>query len=215
MNRPAPVVSQADWLLTVCCFLSSSFQSLASRLALQCPSCFLNVSCCGFLSSSWRGEFVRVAWWQDWSAEGCLSPPGRTWPVSLGSGLGLGMGCANCQYDFKSFSLFQPGMVQVSAAEVCCLFGQNNKSVISVYLAGPNCKQVKRRRTVRGVLVCYVPVVLQRNFCPGADVHRCPGDVCENAAGVYLIKPLWKTGSLLSLSLCVFEKNEMWSGPGR
>ncbi|XP_054641376.1 MICOS complex subunit Mic10-like [Dunckerocampus dactyliophorus] len=26
----------------------------------------------------------------------------RTWPVSFGSGLGLGMACANCQNDFKS-----------------------------------------------------------------------------------------------------------------
>ncbi|XP_061730205.1 MICOS complex subunit Mic10-like [Nerophis ophidion] len=26
----------------------------------------------------------------------------RTWPVSFGSGLGLGMGYANCQNDFKS-----------------------------------------------------------------------------------------------------------------
>ncbi|XP_061788529.1 MICOS complex subunit MIC10 [Nerophis lumbriciformis] len=25
----------------------------------------------------------------------------RTWPVSFGSGLGLGMGYANCQNDFK------------------------------------------------------------------------------------------------------------------
>uniref|UniRef100_UPI0037E7970D MICOS complex subunit Mic10-like n=1 Tax=Semicossyphus pulcher TaxID=241346 RepID=UPI0037E7970D len=26
----------------------------------------------------------------------------RTWPVSFGSGLGLGMGYANCQHDFRS-----------------------------------------------------------------------------------------------------------------
>ncbi|AWP02836.1 putative mitochondrial inner membrane organizing system protein 1-like [Scophthalmus maximus] len=26
----------------------------------------------------------------------------RTWPVSLGSGLGLGMGYSNCQHDFRS-----------------------------------------------------------------------------------------------------------------
>lgn len=51
----------------------------------------------------------------------CIFPPsGRTWPVSLGSGLGLGMGCANCQHDFKSPYLVH--MLKASkTAEMCCL----------------------------------------------------------------------------------------------
>lgn len=76
-------------------------------------------------------------------AEGCPSPPGRAWPVSFASGLGLGMGCANCQGDFKSLSLFQGRLAKVSAAaEVCLLLseaGQYNSAcnVIFVYFAGP------------------------------------------------------------------------------
>uniref|UniRef100_A0AAQ4PE86 MICOS complex subunit MIC10 n=1 Tax=Gasterosteus aculeatus aculeatus TaxID=481459 RepID=A0AAQ4PE86_GASAC len=38
----------------------------------------------------------------------------RTWPVSLGSGLGLGMGYANCQHDFRSPYLVHGDMVKVS-----------------------------------------------------------------------------------------------------
>ncbi|XP_033939488.1 MICOS complex subunit Mic10-like isoform X1 [Pseudochaenichthys georgianus] len=41
-----------------------------------------------------------------------LSPSGRTWPVSLGSGLGLGMGYANCQHDLRSPYLVHGSMVK-------------------------------------------------------------------------------------------------------
>lgn len=52
----------------------------------------------------------------------CFSPPGRTWPVSLGSGLGLGMGYANCQHDFRSPYLIHGRMVKVrTAAKMYCL----------------------------------------------------------------------------------------------
>ncbi|KAF3856348.1 hypothetical protein F7725_017071 [Dissostichus mawsoni] len=36
----------------------------------------------------------------------------RTWPVSLGSGLGLGMGYANCQHDLRSPYLVHGSMVK-------------------------------------------------------------------------------------------------------
>lgn len=41
-------------------------------------------------------------------------PRGRTWPVSLGSGLGLGMGYSNCQHDFRSPYLIHGRVVKVS-----------------------------------------------------------------------------------------------------
>uniref|UniRef100_A0A672JC10 MICOS complex subunit MIC10 n=1 Tax=Salarias fasciatus TaxID=181472 RepID=A0A672JC10_SALFA len=36
----------------------------------------------------------------------------RTWPVSFGSGLGLGMGYTNCQHDFRSPYLIHGRMVK-------------------------------------------------------------------------------------------------------
>lgn len=42
---------------------------------------------------------------------------GRTWPVSLGSGMGLGMGYANCQHDLRSPYLIHGRMAKVSEWE--------------------------------------------------------------------------------------------------
>ncbi|XP_070759261.1 MICOS complex subunit Mic10-like [Enoplosus armatus] len=36
----------------------------------------------------------------------------RTWPVTFGSGLGLGMGYSNCQQDFRSPYLIHGHMVK-------------------------------------------------------------------------------------------------------
>ncbi|CAL1609277.1 unnamed protein product [Knipowitschia caucasica] len=36
----------------------------------------------------------------------------RTWPTALGSGLGLGMGYANCQHDFRALHLVQGAAVK-------------------------------------------------------------------------------------------------------
>lgn len=85
--------------------------------ALSCPSFSLSVSALYF------GEqifFLPVAF-ED-MLKNIFSPPGRSWPVSFGSGLGVGMGCANCQYDFKLSSLIHGRMVKVSTAAGICLF---------------------------------------------------------------------------------------------
>ncbi|XP_029989261.1 MICOS complex subunit Mic10 [Sphaeramia orbicularis] len=36
----------------------------------------------------------------------------RTWPVAFSSGLGLGMGYANCQHDFRSPHLIHGRMIK-------------------------------------------------------------------------------------------------------
>ncbi|KAJ0023183.1 hypothetical protein NQD34_003082, partial [Periophthalmus magnuspinnatus] len=38
----------------------------------------------------------------------------RTWPTALGSGMGLGMGYANCQHDFRALHLVHGAVVKVS-----------------------------------------------------------------------------------------------------
>ncbi|KAM9813487.1 MICOS complex subunit MIC10-like [Neosynchiropus ocellatus] len=36
----------------------------------------------------------------------------RTWPVTFGSGMGLGMGYGNCQHDFRSLYLIRGHVVK-------------------------------------------------------------------------------------------------------
>lgn len=98
-------------------------------------------------------------------------PPGRTWPVSFGSGLGLGMGYANCQHDFRSPYLIHGRMVKVRRAAgqcrvVCWCFGRSNTLCVFIYRTSN--EQQRTRRTVREAPHPFLRCHFAAHVCPGS-----------------------------------------------